>query len=184
MRATALPGCLELRPPCMEDERGRFVKVFNRDSYIELGLDTEFREEYYSSSRQGVIRGLHFQVPPAEHTKLVYCVEGTVQDVVVDLRAGSPSFGKHAVVELSADAANMLYIPAGLAHGFCVLSERATMVYKVTSQYSAENDKGILWNSVGIDWAVGNPILSTRDRSHPRLEDFDTPFRFSAEGRT
>lgn len=181
LHPTGLPGCFELRPPRSDDERGRFVKIFNFDAFVELGLDTDFREEYYSSSRQGVIRGLHFQVPPAHHTKLVYCVEGTVQDVVVDLRAGSPSFGKHAIIELSADAANMVYIPAGLAHGFCVLSKQATLVYKVTSQYSAPCDQGILWDSAGIDWAVTSPILSARDKSHPRLQDFLTPFRFFAE---
>jgi dTDP-4-dehydrorhamnose 3,5-epimerase len=163
-------------PRRQEDERGSFVKVFHRDTFTALGLVTDFPEEYYSLSRRGVIRGLHFQVPPAQHVKLVFCTQGWVQDVVVDLRAGSPTYRRHAAVELSAEAANLLYIPPGLAHGFCVLSGWATLVYKVSSQYSPEHDAGILWNSAGIDWTVDAPIISARDQAHPRLGDFKTPF--------
>lgn len=176
VRPTHLPGCVELLPPHQEDPRGGFVKVFHRDAFAALGLETDFPEEYYSLSRRGVIRGLHFQVPPAEHAKLVFCTQGRVQDVAVDLRAGSPTYGQHAVVELSAQAANLLYIPPGLAHGFCVLSDWATLVYKVSSQYSPDHDAGILWNSAGIDWAVDEPVLSARDQAHPGLGDFLTPF--------
>lgn len=173
---TVIPGCIELRPKVMEDARGRFVKVFHRGAFAEMGLATEYSEEYYSTSRRGVIRGLHFQLPPWAHAKLVYCVQGRVQDVALDLRAGSPSLGRHALVELSGEAGNMLYLPPGLAHGFCVLSDTATLVYKVTSVYSAAHDAGILWNSAGIPWAEANPILSERDRSHPSLADFASPF--------
>lgn len=176
--ATTIPGCHEVRPRILGDARGRFVKVFSQDAFASAGLATEFAEEYYSVSRQGVIRGLHFQVPPMEHAKLVYCVDGRVQDAVVDLRTGSPGEGRCAVVELSAEEGNMLYIPPGLAHGFCVLSASATLVYKVTSLYSPRHDKGILWDSAGIPWAVKNPVLSDRDRAHPRLADFESPFRF------
>lgn len=178
VRETGLPGCLELLPPRQRDARGGFVKVFHRDAFAALGLETDYPEEYYSRSRQGVLRGLHFQTPPAEHTKLVFCVEGRVQDVALDLRAGSPTYGQHAVVELSAEAANAIYLPPGLAHGFCVLSDWATLVYKVSSQYSPEHDAGILWNSAGIDWAVDAPILSERDAGHPALAAFVAPFCF------
>jgi dTDP-4-dehydrorhamnose 3,5-epimerase len=163
--ATGLPGCLEIRPRLFADARGRFVKVFHRAAFASAGLATEFAEEYYSVSRRGVIRGLHFQRPPRDHAKLVYCVAGRVQD---------------AVVELSAEVGNMLYIPNGLAHGFCVLSDAATLVYKVTSVYSSEHDAGIRWDSAGIPWAETAPILSERDRQHPALVDFATPFIYRA----
>lgn len=179
--ATVIPGCVELRPRILEDARGRFVKVFNSEAFADHGFETAFAEEYYSVSRRGVIRGLHFQLPPMEHVKLVYCVDGRVQDVVIDLRNGSPTQGKHIVVELSAQAGNMLYIPKGLAHGFCALSESATLVYKVTSGYSPAHDTGILWDSAGIRWAERDPILSVRDRSLPRLADFVSPFAFPVE---
>lgn len=178
--ATAIPGCLEVRPRLLADERGHFVKVFHRDIFAAAGLASHFAEEYYSVSRRGVVRGLHFQRPPMDHAKLVYCVAGRIQDAVVDLRAGSPTLGRHALVELSAEAGNMLYIPSGLAHGFCVLSESATLVYKVTSVYSPEHDAGILWDSVGIPWAEREPILSARDRGHPALADFASPFVYEA----
>ncbi|MFZ5484202.1 MAG: dTDP-4-dehydrorhamnose 3,5-epimerase [Pseudomonadota bacterium] len=176
---TPLPGCVELRPRIHQDDRGRFVKVFQREAFLALGLAVDFAEEYYSVSRKGVIRGLHFQRPPMDHAKLVYCVAGQVQDAVVDLRAGSPTRGCHAWVELSAERGNMLYIPSGLAHGFCVLSESATLVYKVTSPHSPEHDAGIRWDSAGIPWAVDGPILSERDLRHPAFDDFLTPFIYS-----
>lgn len=173
---TGLPGCLVIRPRPFDDDRGRFVKVFQRDIFAAAGLAVDFAEEYYSVSRQGVIRGLHFQRPPHDHAKLVYCVAGRVQDAVVDLRAGSPTQGGHAVVELSADLGNMLYIPSGLAHGFCVLSESAALVYKVTTVHAPEHDAGIRWDSAGIPWAETAPVLSERDRSHPPLAALATPF--------
>ena len=181
-RLTTLAGCIELLPQRLEDERGRFLKVFNRDAFSALSMPVEFAEVYYSVSKRGVIRGLHFQTPPAEHAKLVYCTAGKVQDAVVDLRVGSPTFGHCAVLELSAAEANMLFIPPGIAHGFGVLSETATMVYHVTSQYSKEHDEGILWSSAGIPWSIESPVLSPRDRIHPAMESFSSPFRFHSEG--
>lgn len=181
--ATAIPGCVEIRPQLHDDERGRFVKVFHRQAFAAHGLATDYAEEYYSVSRRGVIRGLHFQTPPMDHAKLVYCVAGAVQDVALDLRRGSPAYGEHAVVELSAERGNMLYLPAGLAHGFCTRSEMATMVYKVTSLHSPGHDCGILWNSASIAWAATEPIVSDRDRRHPALRDFATPFVFGQTGQ-
>lgn len=119
---------------------------------------------------------MHFQRSPADHVKLVCCIEGAVKDVVVDLRKNSATFGKHCVFSLSAEKANMLYIPKGVAHGFLTLSERAIMLYNVTSVYSPENDKGILWSSCGIDWQCDAPIISARDQTHPTLAEFDSPF--------
>ena len=173
---SSIPGCHEILPRVVDDERGRFVKVFHGEAFRDLGLEANFAEEYYSRSRKGVVRGMHFQLPPADHVKLVYCVEGDVFDVVSDLRVGSPTFGESATFVLSASKANLVYIPRGLAHGFCVMSEAATLVYKVTSVHSPRFDAGILWNSVGINWPVESPILSERDRGFAPLSRFDSPF--------
>lgn len=171
-----IPECFEIQPRVFDDERGRFVKVFHQDAFTKLDLQTEFAEEYYSVSRRGVIRGLHFQTPPMDHVKLVYCVQGEVLDVVLDLRVGSPTFGKVATFALSASKANFVYLPKGLAHGFCVLSDEATLVYKVSTAYSAEHDSGVLWNSIDLDWPTKNPILSERDRTFRPFSEFDSPF--------
>lgn len=176
MRTTSIPGCFEIYPHVISDDRGHFVKVFHAELFAAHGLETVYVEEYYSVSRYGVIRGLHFQTPPMDHAKLVYCVEGRVQDVALDLRRGSPSYGCCQVFELSAEQANMIYLPQGIAHGFCALSDTATLVYKVSTTYSAEHDAGVLWNSADIPWLVADPILSARDRAHPPLADFISPF--------
>ena len=174
--STPLEGLFELQPIVRGDNRGSFVKIFHANIFAELELATDFREEYYSTSIKNVLRGMHFQTPPADHVKLVTCLEGAVKDVIVDLRKSSATFGKHCSFELSAEKANMLYIPKGLAHGFLTLSERAIMLYNVTSVYSPENDKGILWSSCGIDWQCDVPIISARDQRHPTLTEFDSPF--------
>ncbi len=173
---TKLPGCIEMQPRVIEDERGRFVKPFHAEEFSTYNLETCFVEEYYSVSWRGVLRGLHFQLPPLDHAKLVYCVEGSVLDAVVDLRVGSPSYGQHAIFELNAKHANSIYIPRGMAHGFYVQSERATLVYKVSTVYSPEYDAGILWNSVGIPWPSEKPIISDRDQGFPSFSEFQSPF--------
>lgn len=124
----ALPGCRVITPLVFEDDRGRFVKTYHAPTFRELGIPDVFVEEFYSVSRRGVIRGLHFQVPPAEAGKLVYCIEGRILDVLVDLRRGSPTYGRHLTVPLEAAAGTMVYLPAGIAHGFCALTDRATMM--------------------------------------------------------
>lgn len=176
VKQTAIAGCFELIPNMIGDHRGSFTKTFHAETFSKNGLCTDWREEYFSVSKQGVLRGLHFQTPPHEHTKLVYCVEGTVLDAVVDLRQDSPSYKKHHILELSADTANMLYIPSGLAHGFYVLSDSATMMYKVSTVYSPQHDTGILWNSAGIAWPDETPIVSERDAGLPALCDLQSPF--------
>ena len=174
-----MPGCFEIRPRVLADDRGHFVKVFHEDIFREHGLATAYAEEYYSVSRRGVLRGLHFQTPPREHTKLVYCALGSVTDAVVDLRRGSPTFGEHLIFSLDAKLATAILIPAGLAHGFLADSEEAIMVYKVTSVYAPEHDSGIAWNSAGIPWRIDHPIVSERDRRLTPLSRFETPFRFT-----
>ena len=176
---TSIPGCFELFPSVLKDERGHFVKTFHHDVFAGHGLATNYAEEYYTYSHRGVLRGLHFQVPPREHVKLVTCVVGTVVDAVVDLRVGSPMYGRHLTFELSAEKANMLYLPAGLAHGFYVQSANALLLYKVTSVYAPEQDAGLLWNSAGIPWPSDSPIISKRDGTFPRLVDFQSPFVYS-----
>ena len=176
-----IPGCYEIFPQIVEDGRGIFVKTFREDLFATHGLETRFAEEYYSVSRRGVLRGLHFQLPPHEHAKFVYCVAGKVLDAVVDLRTDSPAFGQFAAFELGAEKGNMLYIAPGLAHGFYALTENVIMLYKVTSVYSPEHDSGIKWDSVGIPWPDGAPVLSDRDRGFPPLSKFKSPFHYRKE---
>ncbi len=160
-----------------KDERGVFVKTFHEKTFRELGLETSFPEEYYSVSRKKVLRGLHFQVPPHQHTKLVYCVAGSVFDAVLDLREHSHTYGKYETFELDEDSANALYVPPGLAHGFYALSEKAIMLYKVSTAYSPEHDTGILWNSIDIPWPDTDPVISERDRQLAEFDKFVSPFK-------
>lgn len=176
VRRTSISGCYEIRPRVFEDARGRFVKVFNQDVFAALGFETNFAEEYYSVSHKGVIRGMHFQTPPMDHVKVVYCTQGAVFDVVVDLRRGSPTYGHAATFSLSAEDGNFVYIPKGMAHGFCAVSENATLVYKVSTVYAPEHDAGILYNSVNVEWPAPAPIMSDRDLRFPSLNEFESPF--------
>lgn len=173
---TSLEGCFQVLPFFAKDERGTFVKTFHAERFAELGLATEWREEYYSSSRKGVIRGMHFQTPPHDHEKLVYCMQGRVLDVVLDLRKDLPTFGEYIAVELDAVCGHGLMIPKGMAHGFLALAEDVLMAYKVTTVYSPSSDAGIRWDSFGLDWGVLQPIVSVRDRAHPAFADFASPF--------
>lgn len=173
---TALEGCFQVRPFFAEDERGTFVKTYHAERFAEAGCPTEWREEYYSSSRKGVVRGMHFQTPPHDHEKLVYCLQGRVLDVVVDLRTKSTTYGRHVAVELDAARGHGLMIPRGMAHGFLALTDDVLMAYKVTTVYAPSNDAGIRWDSFGLDWGIGQPIVSARDRAHPSFADFASPF--------
>lgn len=176
LHSTAISGCYEIWPHVLADTRGRFVKVFHQNAFAEHGLEVNFPEEYYSVSRKGVIRGMHFQTPPMDHVKIVYCVQGEVLDVVLDLRLGSPKYGNTVTFNLSADKGNYVYIPKGLAHGFCAISESATLVYKVSTIYSPEHDTGILWDSIGITWPNHAPVLSDRDRGFVPFSEFKSPY--------
>lgn len=158
------------------DERGTFHKFFSKNDFESLGLDTSFRESYYSINKKGVIRGMHFQIPPADHTKLVYVTSGRILDVVLDIRKDSPTYGKYFSVELSSDVAKALYIPKGFAHGFLSLEDNTCVHYMQTSCYDKECDCGIRYDSFGFDWKVENPLVSERDKMHPEFNDFDSPF--------
>jgi dTDP-4-dehydrorhamnose 3,5-epimerase len=179
-RPTDLPGCVELQLPRSADARGSFIKLFHRDAMASMGLGADFAEVFCTTSQRGVLRGLHLQMPPHAHAKLVVCLEGAVQDVALDLRRDSATYGRHAQLALTAEAGNALYLPVGCAHGFCVLSASATVLYLTSTTHAPESDVGIAWDSAGIAWSVTAPILSERDRHHPALADFVSPFRMEA----
>lgn len=175
---TSLTGCFELIPNKFTDHRGSFLKTFHSPEFEELGIDVNFQEEFFTRSHKGVIRGLHFQAPPYDHSKLVCCVNGEVLDVVVDLRLGSPTYGGVASVNLSAEVGNMLFIPRGFAHGFKAITSDAVMFYKVETVHEPAADSGILWSSIDFEWQIAAPIVSQRDNSFEALEEFKSPFHY------
>lgn len=176
-----IPEIKLVEPRKHGDERGFFSEVFNARLFAEHGIDATFVQDNHSLSRDaGVIRGLHFQAPPHTQGKLVRVVRGAVWDVAVDIRHGSPTFGKHVAAELSSENWRQLWIPAGFAHGFCTLQPNTEVVYKVTDYYAPEADFGVAWDdpALKIDWPVAadEAVLSDRDRKHPRLEDLPAYF--------
>lgn len=173
---TKLPGVYIIEPPLFEDERGQFIKIFNAEAFAEHLLDSNFAESYYSTSKKGVIRGMHFQTPPKAHTKLVYVTHGRITDVILDIRKGSSTYGHYITTELSTDNRHMMYIPPGFAHGFLALEDDSLVVYLQTTGYSKEHDAGVRFDSFGFDWGVEHPLVSSRDQSFPTLEEFDSPF--------
>lgn len=173
---TPLAGAFLVRPPLFTDSRGSFVKTFHRDLFKSFGVEPHFTEEFFSTSAKNVIRGMHFQTPPADHAKYVCCLVGAVRDVILDLRKGSPSYGQHYAVELSSENRQGFYIPTGFAHGFLSLTDEALMLYKTTTVHNPACDAGLRWDSLGYDWGVTDPIVSIRDSAFPTLADFKTPF--------
>lgn len=173
---TPIAGCFEIIPTIRKDARGMFIKIFHAPDFKKMGLDAEFCEEYYSVSKKGVLRGLHFQYPPAALSKLVFCVEGNIIDAVVDLRKKSKTYGEAFTLKLSTRKANMLYIPKGCAHGFYALTNKVVMLYKTSAVYSPEHDAGIRWDSASIKWPCKNPIISPRDAAFPAFIKFKSPF--------
>lgn len=171
IHTTAIPGVLIIEPRVWIDERGFFLETYHAQRYAEAGLDATFVQDNHSLSQRGTLRGLHFQLSNPQG-KLVRVIEGAVYDVAVDIRPESPSFGQHVGVELTAGNFRQLYVPPGLAHGFCVTSDRAQVEYKCTAFYDAADERGIAWDdpALGIDWPVRDPILSERDRHHPTLD--------------
>jgi len=161
-----------------KDHRGYFSETYNRRRYIELGIDVEFVQDNQSLSHTvGTLRGLHFQKPPTSQAKLVSCVRGAILDVAVDIRRGSPTYGKWESYELSAENGHQLYVPVGFAHGFVTLDANSEIIYKCTDYYAPEAEGAVLWNSCGIEWPLsGDPILSDKDQEAPPLTDFDSPF--------
>ena len=169
---TSLPGCVVLEPAVFGDARGVFFEAWNADRFGEHGLPVKFVQSNVSTSVKGVLRGLHYQWPRPQG-KLVSVLEGEVYDVAVDIRRGSPTFGRWEAVFLSAENRRQFWIPEGFAHGFAVLSERAVFSYLCTDVYVKESDAGVRWNdgSVGVDWPVSDPVLSGKDEAAPLLAD-------------
>jgi dTDP-4-dehydrorhamnose 3,5-epimerase len=173
---TELDGVVRLQPAVFNDDRGSFVKTFHRDQFRELGLEFEAREQFFSTSHCDVIRGMHFQVPPADHAKLVFCLQGMVVDVVLDLRKASRTFRKFTACELSEANRSCLFIPRGCAHGFISITEPSLVMYQTSTVHDPSRDAGVRWDSFGFAWPGVTPILSARDRAFPTLADFVSPF--------
>lgn len=182
---TDIEGVVVLKPRIFEDSRGYFYESYSKKVFDGLVGAVDFVQDNQSMSSYGVMRGLHFQKPPFAQAKLVRCVVGKVLDVAVDIRKGSPTFGRHVAVELSAENHLQFFIPRGFAHGFAVLSDVAVFQYKCDNYYSPQSDGGIslLDPDLGIDWRIDSAkaILSDKDLRHPLLKDFDSPFIYSSD---
>jgi dTDP-4-dehydrorhamnose 3,5-epimerase len=168
--ALDIPGLLLIEPALFRDQRGLFCETFHAGRYAETGLAERFVQDNFSRSLRGTLRGLHYQEPHAQG-KLVMVVEGAVYDVVVDIRKGSPTFGKWQGFNLTSDDYRQLYVPPGCAHGFCVISEQASVLYKCTDFYSPNDERGIIWNdpALAIPWPVSAPLLSPKDQAYRTL---------------
>lgn len=163
------------------DDRGLFAEVYKRSAFAEHGIGQAFVQDNYSISAKGVLRGLHFQRPPKAQAKLVTVFRGEIFDVAVDVRCGSPTYGKWLGMVLSASKQQMLYVPEGFAHGFCVLSDEACVMYKVTEEYAPEAESGVVWNdpTVKIEWPIRAPVVSDRDACLPRLGETEPSFFYA-----
>ncbi|MEQ9039952.1 MAG: dTDP-4-dehydrorhamnose 3,5-epimerase [Silicimonas sp.] len=180
VRETTLPGVLVLEPKRHGDTRGFFCEFWNRNRMRDAGLDVDFVQDNMSlSADAGTLRGMHYQSPPHAQTKLVGCVHGSLHDVVVDARRGSPTYGQHFAIDLSFENGLQLFVPAGFLHGFVTREPNTVISYKVDDYYSQACDGAVRWDSCGIDWDIGDaPLLSDKDTVAPRFEDFDSPFRW------
>ncbi len=161
-------------PKVFNDERGFFLEGYKKSEFEKNGINVEFNQDNHSKSTKGVLRGLHYQLPPKGQAKLVRCIRGKIFDVAIDIRRNSSTFGKWVGEILSEDNKNMLFIPEGFAHGFIVLSDEAELLYKASNEYSKEHDRGILWNDpdINIDWGINyTPILSEKDKNQPKLSE-------------
>ena len=180
---TAIEGLVIIEPKVFKDARGYFFESFSQREFEQKVRKINFVQDNESMSSYGVMRGLHFQRPPYTQSKLVRCVKGRVLDVAVDIRKGSPTYGKHVAVELSEDNHRQFFVPRGFAHGFVVLSETAVFQYKCDNFYAPEADGGINIKdeSLGIDWqiAIEDALLSEKDLKHLCLKDFDSPFDYN-----
>ena len=182
IEATDLPEVKLITPRRFGDARGFFAETWNARAFAEAGIDAVFVQDNHSvSERVGTLRGLHFQAPPHAQGKLVRCGRGRLFDVAVDIRRGSPTYGRWTGAELSAENGRMLWVPAGFAHGFVTREPGTEIVYKCTDFYAPASDGAVRWDSCGIDWGIdGDPVLSDKDAAAPALSDFDTPFTYEA----
>lgn len=168
----AIPDIILIEPRRHSDERGHFTETYKVETWRKGGVPDTFVQDNESQSRlPGTIRGLHFQIPPMAQAKLIRCTAGRIFDVAVDIRGGSPTYGRHVAVELSAESGRQIYVPVGFAHGFCSLEADTIVEYKVSTPYDPASERGIAWNdpALAIEWPLGGgePVLSPRDRTHP-----------------
>lgn len=181
--ASDIPGLILVEPRKFEDHRGFFSEVYNKKKMVELGFDRDFVQDNQSLSvEQGVVRGLHYQSPPFAQDKLVRVVRGRILDIALDIRKGSPTFGDHAALELSAENWRQFLVPIGFAHGFVTLEPNTEVIYKVTDFYAPDHDHGVLWNDPALEIAWGvdpdDAVVSNKDRAQPRFAEIDSPFVF------
>jgi dTDP-4-dehydrorhamnose 3,5-epimerase len=168
---------VELRPKVFRDPRGFFMETYHREKFASLGITDDFVQDNHSRSARGTLRGLHYQLPHAQ-AKLCRVVEGEVLDIAVDIRVGSPHFGKWASVILSANEGNMIYVPAGFAHGFLTLTDSAQFLYKCSDGYAPKDEHGIIWNDpdLNIQWGIDNPLVSEKDARYTKLSEMPREF--------
>lgn len=178
-----IPEVVLIEPEVFSDERGFFMETYKHSEFFAFGIRAHFVQDNHSRSIRGVLRGLHYQNPPMAQGKMVRVMLGEIFDVAVDIRKGSPTYGKWVGMRLSAENRRMLYIPEGFAHGFCVLSDVAEVIYKVTEEYSQEHESGICWNDpdIGINWPIEKPLLSARDAVLPPLRKAGNYFVYHPE---
>ena len=177
-----IPDLKLIHPAVFEDPRGYFFESYNHSRFIEAGINDHFVQDNQSLSQAGVLRGLHFQTGDFSQSKLVRVIKGAVWDVAVDIRVGSPTYGKHLAVELNEHNKTMLYVPVGFAHGFLTLTDDTIFSYKCGNVYNKASEMGIMWNDpeLNIDWKIENPLLSEKDQVNLNFKDFQSPFRFNS----
>ena len=175
---TRIPEVIGIMTDRHEDQRGLFAELYKSTEFVQVGIDRRFNQIDYSRSYKNIVRGLHYQLNPMAQAKIVSVIHGRVFDVAVDLRKGSPTYGRWVALELTPEGTGMLYIPEGFAHGFCTLSDEAEIIYHCSQVYSKEHERGLCWDdpAVGIDWPVKSPVLSERDRQHPLLAEAENNF--------
>jgi dTDP-4-dehydrorhamnose 3,5-epimerase len=178
---TNINDIIEIQPTVFGDKRGYFFESYNHKLFIENGIDVDFVQDNQSFSHAGVLRGLHYQQPPFAQGKLVSVVNGSVLDIAVDIRHGSPTFGQHVSVLISAEKKNMVWIPAGFAHGFVTLENNTIFQYKCTTYYNKDSEATLLWNdtTLNIDWKIENPIISDKDKNGIILNQLDKHFYYN-----
>ena len=176
-----ISGVVLVETEKFKDERGYFFEQYKESTFKSNGIIERFDQDSFSKSREGVIRGLHYQKDPAGQGKLVSVLAGRIFDVAVDLRKGSPHFGKWVSAELSSENNRGVWVPVGFAHGFAALEDDTVVMYKTTNEYSKEHEGGIIWDDpdIGIKWPVKNPIVSEKDSKHPRLRDSKADFAYT-----
>jgi len=177
LTSTSILGCYIIKGKAFYDLRGSFTKLYQYDSFQKkLGIDFLIKEQFFTVSHKDVLRGMHFQLPPYAHRKMVTCISGSVLDVALDLRSNSPTFGKFESFKLSGDVCDSVFMPIGVAHGFLSLEDNTIISYNTSTSYVQSYDDGIHWNSFNFKWPIENPIVSRRDDSHLALDKFNNPF--------